>query len=789
MNTTDTNIYRIQGLERYSAEYRLHRVRGLVPGDEDYFRNLQSLSNRLSRELRTPATFLLRGDDAFIVLRAGATPPKDAYQLVRATAVLDPPSDVFRLEFTRLDAETRPIALRFLGFAMQGAFWRHHDLWQPHGGGVFYEKNASQVVGNIGMHRGFLARIVDLGADGFGVCVDVRHKYVSSRALPVLVSRKEFNEQFKTRHAIYHYGREWFQIRLEECNDLSVTEFVITKDGRKTTLLEYIQSHSEKPLPTELANLPKDCSVLHYYNGRDEKMAAPSALCFPVFDTASPQVRREHGRTILRPDIRRQAIDEFTGKYLRTLKLDGNDYQLAESPVAAATRVFAVPDLEFGGGKILSTKGTPNAIRVGIGEFGRKRLALLRDKSAGFFATDPFHRQFFFMPQSIRDSWGPQFLNDLSVAVDAFYPQERGYEPTVIPYNDNRGPTWVDQGQAVVAAAKEQGVTAGFAVVMLHEPGARRVRQEDQLAAFVSRRLYDEFDIRTATMHTETGSNAYALLKRPDGSVGYQSRPEKRGKLAAYVDVVAINKVLLTNEKWPFVLAEPLHADVTIGVDIKSQHVGFTLVGRGGRYIDTRIRKTRFREHLRAAEFEKHLVDIVRQYHEREGEFAENIVIHRDGRLFQTERCGARTALQTLKENGFVSPAASLTCVEIGKHSYTSLRLFDVCRQLGRRDSIRNPCVGEFYIPGGDEGYLVATGRPFDRPGTTLPLHVRKVEGRMPIENILEDVYRLTTLTWSRPDDCSRYPITIKLNDRRLFEDAGEYEESEIEMQDVEAEL
>jgi len=59
----------------------------------------------------------------------------------------------------------------------------------------------------------------------------------------------------------------------------------------------------------------------------------------------------------------------------------------------------------------------------------------------------------------------------------------------------------------------------------------------------------------------------------------------------------------------------------------------------------------------------------------------------------------------------------------------------------------------------------------------------------MTIEQLLEDVYRLTTLAWSRPEDCTRYPITIKLNDRRLFEDAGEFNEHEIELYEEETKL
>ena len=54
----------------------------------------------------------------------------------------------------------------------------------------------------------------------------------------------------------------------------------------------------------------------------------------------------------------------------------------------------------------------------------------------------------------------------------------------------------------------------------------------------------------------------------------------------------------------------------------------------------------------------------------------------------------------------------------------------------------------------------------------------------MPFVDILEDLYSLTCLAWTRPEDCTRYPVTIKLTDIRLREhteihdtDAIEYEE------------
>ncbi len=210
---------------------------------------------------------------------------------------------------------------------------------------------------------------------------------------------------------------------------------------------------------------------------------------------------------------------------------------------------------------------------------------------------------------------------------------------------------------------------------------------------------------------------------------------------------------------------------------------------KGGAHIDTTVHKTRFPEQLRADEFEKHLVEIVRRYHETTGEYAVQVVIHRDGRMFESELKGAKRGLQRLKADGFIAPHASLTAVEIGKHSAISVRLFALHQRTATDIQAENPTIGDYFIPNDTEGYLVSTGYPFAREGTVLPLHVRKVEGPLSMEPLLEDLFWLTTLAWSRPEGCSRYPIDIKMNDRRLFEDAGQYDENEVELYEQEAEL
>ena len=151
-----------------------------------------------------------------------------------------------------------------------------------------------------------------------------------------------------------------------------------------------------------------------------------------------------------------------------------------------------------------------------------------------------------------------------------------------------------------------------------------------------------------------------------------------------------------------------------------------------------------------------------------------HIVLHRDGRVWLSERTGARQAIAELSEEGVLAPDATLTILEVSKSAPAPLRLFEVTGDA-RRPWVENPQVGAHLIAGND-AYLCATGRPFRHPGTVNPLHVRYVEGGLPFARGAEDLYALTTLAWTRPDDCTREPITIKLNDRRLGEDATEYD-------------
>jgi hypothetical protein len=243
-----------------------------------------------------------------------------------------------------------------------------------------------------------------------------------------------------------------------------------------------------------------------------------------------------------------------------------------------------------------------------------------------------------------------------------------------------------------------------------------------------------------------------------------------------YLQNVALNKILLTNNFWPFVLATPLHADLTIGIDVKNQTAAFAVIGKNGVSVDVRFDESRQKEQLLKDQVLTHLMGIIRMEGQAIGRPLNSIVIHRDGRCFQSELDGALAAVDKLKGEGVIAADGSLTVLEISKTAPVRLRLYEVEFRQGARPIVENPQVGIYTIINGNEGFLCSTGRAFPHKGTVQPLHVRCVRQGMPFVHALEDVYALTTLTWTRPEDASRYPVTLKLMDRWLEEEASEFD-------------
>jgi len=783
MTGLETNIFPIENLIELSSAYRLYRIRGLAKDHPQYFQNRQVIARKLSYALKSPVTVIEISGQPHLVLRDDAPEPDSPFPLVRSTIYFDRVPGIHQLDFAVRSPANDAICLRFLQFTIQAPLSADNRLWQPGSGRPFFPKTPAEEIGGLARYLGFSVRAVVIPGGGLGLCVDLSNKIVSSTSLPFHIGASDFRK-WRGQHCVYHYGHKWYEIQLRELADLTATEYLVPRNGDRLPLLEYIAAESRKPLPTELATLPHDSSVILYPTNTDELRGAPSGLCYQIFGTDEQRARAFHASTTIPPAERRRMIREFVSQYLQSLRFGNVSLQVSGRPVEVPQRMFSIPDYQFGNSHVVTVRGTKGAQQVSLDQVGRTRAALLRDKRVGFYITDRLERQYLVLPQTVADSYGPQFQQDLKATVGELYPHG-GYDPILVTYNDRIPRTFVDQGRAIWSAVQQQCTKHGYALVMIHQTNDRLLRQHDQLAAMVVRELR-KLDVCASVNHSAVGQECYELISNQRGDPFYRVREAKKGKFLGYLRNVALNKVLLTNERWPFVLASPLHAYLTIGIDVKQHTAGFTVVGRHGSLIRTICRESKQKEQLHPDQVKKYLVEMVREEARESQSPIDSIVIHRDGRIWENERVGIANALEVLGSEALISPSARHAILEIPKTSQARVRLFDVTDSGNGRSWVENPQVGCFLLDQ-DDAHLCATGRAFPRRGTVRPLHVRFIEGKIPFEDCLEDLYCLTTLTWTRPEDCTRYPITIKLTDQRLGEDASEYDMDAIEFHESES--
>lgn len=778
MAKLESNIFPIVNLDQLSSAYRLYRLKGLHPGQSEYYRNRQYIINKISRQLRNPVTVIEQDETPYLVVRDDLEQdPPSPLTLTRTAVILEKSSDTLELDYTVRSRTNDIICLRFLRFAIQGELYKRNALWQPYAGGPFFEKQYRKD-GSLARYPGFIVRPVTTHDGGIGLSIDVTSKTLSARPLPTNLSRNQFH-RWKGVHCVYHYGHDWYEIILSALSDFNVSEYPIPDDGEITTLLKFINQKTRKPIPKELAQLPHDASVVLYQTADNEDRAAPTPLCYQVYGTDDASVGRQHGRTITPPHVRRKKINEVVVRYMNKLKVGETQLQISPEPIIVPNRMFVVPDIQFGNSKVLSVRGTDGAEQVSLDRLGAARRALLYESGAGFYDRDPLQRQYLILPESVANSFGQRLLEDLKEEVNKLFPQEYPYDPIVMTYDDSGPKTFANQGNAIRRMLKEKQFAPGYAVIMTHYTTDRELRDEHQLDALAINELR-QLDVFAAVIHSATGQECYHLVTKDDGTLEYEPKPQKRGKITGYIHNVALNKVLLTNQRWPFVLATKLHADMTIGIDVKNHTAGLLVVGEHGSKIRSLTRDSKQKEKLLKEQLHSYLIEVIEQEANTRTSLIRTIVIHRDGQMYQSEIEGAHSAIEQLISDGIISPDATLTILEIPKHPTARVRLFDVEVRSNGREWVENPEVGYYYIVNNADGYICSTGRTFPRPGTTNPLYVKKLEGALPFEQCLEDVYALTALTWTKPDDCSRYPITIKLNDRYLVEDASEYDEDQL---------
>ncbi len=733
--------------------------------------------------MKAPVTTQDIEGETLLVVPTGYGDPPDHVMLVGTVASLKDTGNEVELDFSPDRSELDPVRLRFLQFIFQDPLFQDSRLWQPGAGKPFFFKKPEQQFGVVDLYGGFAIRVMTHPEGGFGLNVDLRRKLVSRSPLPVSSTREQINK-LKGRSCVYKMGHSWFEVTLTGLADMRVNEPSIPLEGKPVSLMDYLQTKSPKPVPASIANLSPDGAAIYYRTNGPEQRSAPAELCYLVEDTHGQEGAKYQSKTVIDPNSRHRQIKRLVKMFLSQVPVGDVTLSVSDRMGRTRTKPFSLPALRFGNDVTLSFEKNQRIAPVAFKDYGRRRLSLLKDKDAGFFEQSLLDRQYLVLPKSVMNSYGSQFLMDLKSHVDDLYPKGGSYDPIVIPYDDlNHRRDFVGQSRAIQKAVEcATHVKPGYALVMVHRY-ERRPRSADQLAAWTVKEFPLQFGLNAAVIHTDMAKKTYTSVTRK-GETRYVVKDTQRKRFSGYLRNVALNKILLTNGKWPFILDKPLYAEVVIGIDVKNNTAAFTLIADGGKIIRFTMSPSRQKEQLLKTQVEKFVIDLMCKEGPNFKRRPKQIVVHRDGRAWPAEVEGLNEACERLAKDGYLEKDWHLTVVEISKSAPVPLRLFDVKpSRNGQGLWVENPMVGHWTLTAPNEGYVCTTGRPFQIPGTSNPLHIRRAAGAMSMEQCLSDVFSLSCLTWTRPEGAMRLPISVKLCDRSLFDEAVEYDQDAIEFE------
>jgi len=657
------------------------------------------------------------------------------------------------------DTEERHVCMSFLNFDFRGRLRSESDLWSGSAHAFFPRKplNGGNLSREIDLYEGFHFHIRYLDQKLF-VGIKLAHKYVDA-AWAVDRFQEDAFDRLKMRMFLYHFGYIWYPIQLIEVMDKTIaeTEFVLQESGQSVSLFDYVVGKAGKNAPPWIRNLDSKTKSVRYRNpGRDVRLFAPLGLLKLIHRTDDPGARELHRQSIKGPEDRFSFGRQVIEKYFQNQTFLGKQLSIDPSSHVVRPKVFPVPCLEFGQGKLLRVADSPKDGEVLLGELGRSRVNMLTDSTAGVAVTSMLEPQYIVIPRSLDRAIASDVTKKLEAATRSFL--QTSYRLETVLYDERSSRTLKQYVDAILAGVRQANVKHGRGVLILP------AKAPGDLHNYIKRALRDQLQFQCLDAG-KLGTFYQTVLR--EGACSIEPVPSLSRRLGSYVNFASLG-LLIVNRQWGWVLQEGTRYDAYVSFDVLNGHAAFTFFYDGGRHCYTRSFDSGQPEKLLKAQVRKAIYEglksdlqVVR--------IPRSLVLQRDGRLFKAEWLGFEEAVKQLISEGVLPNDLLFGGIEIAKKFSSGLR---VVRET--KESLQNPTIGTSLQTAADEGIVCTTGQPFPIPGTASPIAVRLEHGSLNLDWIMEDIFRKSLLSWSSPGTCLSVPIDLKLCDEVLRAFAGE---------------
>ena len=761
-------LYPIEGLDRTTMQFRVLRVREPMPRDNLQPKRLQRMADQLWRgALKTAVAPTQRfGFPGFLVLESPRLVPGTSFE------VLDVPDRRYHIEITdqlhvitpqsargsERDLVSRTLERAFTDrlVTLRDEFW--HETWT-----TFYPREADNehvVSDRVRAFRGLRFGVLFVDGQPY-LAVDVRTRYLGRVSLAAAspherrtLLQAHLDEQIRAEARslfVRDNGARKHACRYVGETGQTVAAYTFETNGRQQTVYQYYRERFP-----DLTLSPTDPAVFVQDRKGGLILAAPASRLFPVFTTEEEAIRRCSVQPHLAPEERLRVIGHVLPR-LRSTPFGAHRLTPQPAPWCGRRTVFTPPALEFGGGTIVSAfagRVVPPPFHEG---FDRGVLAFGSRKVQAVESGRPYHNEplldaVLFHPEGFPRESRECLVNILSDGIRQISGQELRVRQQVsyaVGRGEREGADLLRRLAPTLAAAR-----AGLALVIL------------------SRDLSP--DVHGALKDTLRASHSQCLSEEKARELASGRAPGRLTGLIRNLSLAVLTEVGIK----PWVLADPLHHDLHIGIDLLYGRIGYhALYGRGGRYVSsdfgTALHDGHMREQIKRPELRQRTESILRAV-AASGEPLGSLVVHRDGRWWSSESEGLREAVADLIRTGVLPQEFRYAVVEVRKN-HLPVRLFTIIEEEGG-EKLVNPLPGSYRLLDAERALLATTGRPGGwegrrgRTASTLLLEVVDARGEVELERIVEDTYRLTHLNWNAPEIEIAHPVTIRWTDRALRE-------------------
>jgi hypothetical protein len=774
------NLFPVSNQKQLSLSYRLLEI-GDLPRTQSFHANLQRARRYVNQEYGTPAV-LRKHDDGKYYLAIAPTVKKDSNLpeslqisgIQGITISLTLHNQLTTITLSKMDAIQAHLVEEFLSFELRSAFRSCQDLWRGASPFVYYTKQPVPLATDnhhVCIYPGFRYRVRVIDGEIY-FALDVTHVSIDSRTFAERIAKGEEWRHFQGRHFLYEFGPLWYFMQLQEVShsSIGVAKFEHPdKPGIHVSVHDYtLEKWGDHP---KVKQLDPDSSALVYNNpGQKDQLYGAVMLARLRYNTA--ETEQLHSETILEPDERLKGQKQTIAQYCdNRIELNGQKVRISQKAKAINANTFPIPAFKFGNNQILNLDSSSD-----LQKMLSDRKKWLRSSTIGPFESQPASMsQFILAPLGVGtdEDLMERLRQDISQAVNNISQQD--YDPNVVIWDDSRAKTIPQVKRELEQHKQFMESAGGLACALVILPDGYSPSDLGKLRRHVKKMLDP---VRTKCIQA---SEVTKYLRRtPDGYV------VSNNIYWSYLFNTALKLLVVSGAK-PWVLADALHYDLYIGIDVLNTTAGFSFLGVGGELLQFRPFTSGDQEKLSASEIAEVLLNnlprFIERLREKTGRLPRHMIIHRDGRSYDTELEGYQHVIGELQSNRLLLSDARCGIVEIHKSNSESLRMFNWYQARAG-----NPKVGRYHVFNKDWGLVATTGYPVLTQGTAAPLSAHIAYGNLEIEKVLQDIFNLSMLSWTKPDGVQSTPITIKIIDDWLEPIGADVDENEGLLDDLEIE-